>query len=278
MANSQVCVAVTGRTMTEIRRNRDAAAGADIVELRLDTVDRPDAAGAVEGRRCPVIVTCRAAWEGGHFTGAEEERRRILEQAAAAGAEYVDVEARASFADDLIRARAGRGVVLSSHVYGEFPADLPERWAALAAAGAEVAKLAVEARSLTDTAKLMAVPQAPAASGEAACGRVLIAMGDAGAASRVLSARLGNRWTYAGDNVAPGQIPVKRLLDEFRFREIGPGTAIYGVVGNPVMHSLSPVMHNAGLRHFGIDAVYLPLLAKDAADFVQFAKAMWMSG
>jgi len=57
MAHSQVCVAVTGRTMTDIRRNRDAAAGADIVELRLDTVDRPDAAGAVEGRRCPVIVT-----------------------------------------------------------------------------------------------------------------------------------------------------------------------------------------------------------------------------
>jgi 3-dehydroquinate dehydratase/shikimate dehydrogenase len=278
MAHSQVCVAVTGRTMTDIRRNRDAAAGADIVELRLDTVDQPDAAGAVEGRRCPVIVTCRAAWEGGHFTGSEEERRRILEQAVAAGAEYVDVEAMASFAGDLISARAGRGVVLSSHVYGEFPADLPERWSALSASGAEVAKLAVEARSLTDTAKLMALSQATRTSGDTARGRVLIAMGDAGTASRVLSARLGNRWTYAGDNVAPGQIPVKRMLDEFRFRDIRPATAVYGVVGNPVMHSLSPVMHNAGFRHFGIDAVYLPLLAKDAADFVQFARATGLAG
>ena len=59
MANSRVCVAVTGRTMSEIRRNRDAATGADIVEMRLDTVDRPDVAGALDGRRCPVIVTCR---------------------------------------------------------------------------------------------------------------------------------------------------------------------------------------------------------------------------
>jgi 3-dehydroquinate dehydratase / shikimate dehydrogenase len=274
MANSQVCVAVTGRTMSEIRRNRDAAAGADMVEMRLDTVDRPDPAGALEGRRCPVIVTCRASWEAGYFKGSEEERRRILEQAFAEGAEYVDVEARAPFAKDLIESRRGRGVVLSSHIYGDFPADLPDQWAALNASGAEVAKLAVEARSLSDTAKLMAL----GCDGEPERGRVLIAMGDSGVASRVLANRLGSRWTYAGDKVAPGQLSAQRMLDEFHFRDIGPATAVYGVVGNPVMHSLSPVMHNAGFQHFGIDAVYLPLLAKDAADFVEFARAIRLSG
>ena len=121
MGNSQLCVAVTGRTMSEIRRNRDAATGADIVEMRLDTVDRPDVAGALEGRRCPVIVTCRAAWENGFFQGSEEERRRILEQAFALGAEFVDVEAKADFAGDLIAARRGRGVIVSSHVYRGVP-------------------------------------------------------------------------------------------------------------------------------------------------------------
>ena len=103
-------------------------------------------------------------------------------------------------------------------------------------------------------------------------------MGDHGLASRVLSTRIGNRWTYAGDNVAPGQVSAQRMLDEFRFHDLRPGTAVYGVVGNPVMHSLSPVMHNAGFRHFGIDAVYLPLLAKDATDFVAFARALGLAG
>src|SRR5215204_5631060 len=149
MGNSQLCVAVTGRTMNEIRRNRDAATGADIVEMRLDTVDRPDVAGALEGRRCPVIVTCRAAWESGFFQGSEEERRRILEQALAAGAEFVDVEAKAEFAADLLAARRGRGVVVSSHIYGECPPDLADRWEALTRSGGEIAKLAVEARSLS---------------------------------------------------------------------------------------------------------------------------------
>jgi 3-dehydroquinate dehydratase/shikimate dehydrogenase len=275
MGNSQLCVAVTGRTMSDIRRSRDAAAGADLVEMRLDTVDRPDVAGALEGRRCPVIVTCRAAWENGYFQGSEEERRRILEQALALGAEFVDVEATANFAGELIAARQGRGIVLSSHVYGECPADLTDRWDALTASGAEVAKLAVEARSLADTARVMALGTDDEARGS---GRVLIAMGDQGLASRVLSTRLGNRWTYAGDNVAPGQVSARRMLDEFRFRDLRPGTAIYGVVGNPIMHSLSPVMHNAGFRHFGIDAVYLPLLAADAADFVAFAKGTGLAG
>ena len=277
MGNSQLCVAVTGRTMSEIRRNRDAATGADIVEMRLDTVDRPDVAGALDGRRCPVIVTCRAAWENGFFQGPEEDRRRILEQAFALGAEFVDVEAKADFAGDLIAARRGRGVIVSSHVYGECPADLTARWAALTGSGAEIAKLAVEARSLDDTAKVMALGQ-PEEEDGGGPGHVLIAMGDHGLASRVLSTRIGNRWTYAGDNVAPGQVSAQRMLDEFRFHDLRPGTAVYGVVGNPVMHSLSPVMHNAGFRHFGIDAVYLPLLAKDATDFVAFARALGLAG
>jgi 3-dehydroquinate dehydratase / shikimate dehydrogenase len=277
MGNSQLCVAVTGRTMSEIRRNRDAATGADIVEMRLDTVDRPDVAGALDGRRCPVIVTCRAAWENGFFQGAEEERRRILEQAFALGAEFVDVEAKADFAGDLIAARRGHGVIVSSHVYGECPADLTARWAALSGSGAEIAKLAVEAGSLDDTARVMALGQ-PGEGEGGGPGHVLIAMGDHGLASRVLSTRIGNRWTYAGDNVAPGQVSAQRMLDEFRFHDLRPGTAVYGVVGNPVMHSLSPVMHNAGFRHFGIDAVYLPLLAKDAADFVAFARALGLAG
>jgi 3-dehydroquinate dehydratase / shikimate dehydrogenase len=278
MANSQLCVAVTGRTMNEIRRNRDAATGADLVEMRLDTVDSPDPAGALEGRRCPVIITCRAAWEGGYFKGSEEERQRILDEAFAAGAEYVDVEAKAGFAQALIGSRQGRGIVLSSHIYGEWPSDLEARWRALRAAGAEVAKLAVESASLAGTARLMALGGEGETGEHRPAGHVLIAMGDAGLASRLLSTRIGNRWTYAGDNVAPGQVSARRMLDEFRFRDVGPATAIYGVVGNPVMHSLSPVMHNAGFRHFGIDAVYLPLLARDAADFVEFARAIGLAG
>ena len=109
MPEPLLCVTVVGRTMEELRRARDTAAHADLVEVRLDRVDRPDAAGALEGRHRPVIVTCRARWEGGGFEGSEEERHRILAEAVAAGAEFVDVEARAEFVPAILRARRGRG-------------------------------------------------------------------------------------------------------------------------------------------------------------------------
>lgn len=278
MKDSQLCVSVTGATMDELRRNRDAAEGADLIELRLDGVDRPDVAGALDGRRRPVLLTCRPAWEGGRFSGAEETRRRILEAAVALGSEFVDVEARASFAADLIRARRGRGIVVSAHSFGPFPADLRKRWPALKASGAEVAKLAVEVRSLSETLELMALADLPSGEPGHEADHVLIAMGPAGVPSRVLAARLRNRWTYAGLGIAPGQLPPARLLKEFRFNELRRDAAVYGVVGNPVGHSRSPAMHNAGFAHFGLNAVYLPLEARDAEDFVRFARAIPLAG
>ena len=196
------------RTMDDLRRARDAAAQADLVELRLDGVDRPDPRGAIEGRRRPVIVTCRPSWEGGAFNGSEEERERILTAALDAGAEFVDVEARAAFAPALVSRRRGRGIVLSMHVAGDVPADLADRAREMRATGAEVVKIAIEARRLSDMVPLLAIAECPVFSApDDDNGHVLLAMGDAGLPSRVLAARFGNRWTYAGDAVAPGQIP-----------------------------------------------------------------------
>ena len=85
---------------------------------------------------------------------------------------------------------------------------------------------------------------------------------------------MGSCWTYAGDGVAPGQIAPQRMQDEFGFRRIGARTAIYGVLGQPVSHSVSPAMHNAAFRADASDAVYLPLAAADFDDFLTFADAV----
>jgi len=274
-----LCATVTGRTMEELRRARDAASFADMVELRLDTVDQPDAIGAIEGRRRPVIVTCRAAWEGGFFRGSEEERERILSDAQGAGAEFVDVEARAEFAPTIARKRRGRGLVLSLHAFGDPPADLIQRAIAMRTTGAEIVKISISAQRLTDMLPLLEIASRPEfAAVDGSVAHVLIAMGQAGVPSRILSAHLGNRWTYAGDAVAPGQLPAARLLGDFGFRRIKRDAAIYGVVGNPIAHSLSPVMHNAGFKAVGRNAVYVPLQAADVDDFVTFARAMDMRG
>src|SRR6185436_17570872 len=92
---ARICQTITAATMAELRRKRDAVRDADLVELRLDGVTDVDVAGALADRRLPVVVTCRAAWEGGRFDGAEETRLALLAQAIDLGAEFVDVEWRA---------------------------------------------------------------------------------------------------------------------------------------------------------------------------------------
>ncbi len=278
MRDPQLCVTVTAPTMDELRRRRDAAAGADLVELRLDGVDRPDAAAALEGRLRPAIVTCRPRWEGGEFDGSEQERRQILLDAIAAGAEFVDLELRAEFTPELVRLRRGRGVIVSSHVYGPAPADLTEPIRALRSSGAEVIKYAYEAPSLSDTLRLFELAAGSGLDTDNAQDHVLIAMGPSGTPSRVLAGRLRNRWTYAGDGIAPGQQPASQLLRGFGFRRIRPDADLYGVVGNPIAHSMSPVMHNAGFAARGLNAAYLALHAADADDFVRFARGMKLRG
>jgi 3-dehydroquinate dehydratase/shikimate dehydrogenase len=262
--NSLLVETVTGRTMAELRAARDAVTRADMVELRLDGVEDIDVVGALAGRARPVIVTCRPTWEGGRFDGSEERRHSILREALNHGAEYVDVEWRAGFAD--LVARDPRRVVLSSHDFQRVPDDLAARATAMRQTRAGTIKIAIPAARLTDALALLPI----GAGGDA----VVIAMGDAGLASRLLASRFGSRWTYAGDAIAPGQIPAARMLDEFRFHEVRSTTDIYGVVSNNVTHSMSPLMHNAAFRAADLDAVYLPLRAADFDDFLTFADAV----
>ncbi len=271
MKTAKLCATVTADTTAELRTRRDQVGDADLVELRLDSVRDPSAAGALAGRRKPVIVTCRPKSEGGMFQGSEDERRRILTEAIALGAEYVDLEWNGSCAD-LIARTGGRRIVLSHHDFAGMPRDLHDKAHAMLASGAEVVKLAVTTHRLGDCLALRAIGH------NTRVPMVLIGMGDAGTATRVLAGWFGSCWTYAGDNVAPGQIDVQRLHDEFRFRRIGARTAIYGVVGQPVSHSVSPAMHNAAFKAANLDAVYLPLAAADFADFTAFAEAINLAG
>jgi 3-dehydroquinate dehydratase / shikimate dehydrogenase len=274
MTTALLCETVTGRSMAELVAARDSATHGDMVELRLDGVGDLDVAGALQGRRVPAVVTCRPTWEGGQFDGAEGDRARILARALELGAEFVDVEWRATTKSNgdftaLVRRDPAR-VVISSHDFDGVPNDLDDRVRAMRSVGAGSIKVAVFVSRLTETLQLKKI----GAAGDA----VVIGMGEAGVPSRLLAAHYGSRWTYAGRGVAPGQLPAETMADDFHFFRVGPETAVYGVVSTNAMHSLSPVMHNAAFEAAGIDAVYVPLRACDFEDFLSYAAAMGVAG
>ena len=193
---ADVVETVKVESMKALRAARDRVRDADIVELRLDGVRDLDVAGALAGRRRPVLVTCRPAWEGGRFDGSEEERLRILGAAIAAGAEFVDVEWKA---DRRTLPRGRRtAVVLSHHDSTGVPRDLKARVRAMRREAAAVVKIAVTARRLSDCLTLRdAVGRARS--------HVAIAMGAAGWVTRAWPAGFGSRWMYGGA-AAPGQM------------------------------------------------------------------------
>ena len=274
MGTSLLCETVTGQSVADLIAARDAAVG-DMVELRLDGVTDLDVAALLAGRTRPMIATCRPEWEGGRFSGSEEERCRILAAALQLGADYVDIEWAAlsgahwtSFRD-IVRAAPSR-IVLSSHDFAGVPSDLKTRARDMRSYGVAIIKLAVMPGTLTETLRLIEI----ARHGDA----VVVGMGDSGVPTRLLASRYGSRWSYAGNGAAPGQIPASQMLDRFRFHDIGPSTRIFGVVSSTAMHSLSPVMHNAAFAASDIDAVYVPMQTRDFGDFDEFALALGVEG
>jgi 3-dehydroquinate dehydratase/shikimate dehydrogenase len=268
--NTLLVETVTGGTMAELLAARDAVRLADMVELRVDGVADLDVAGALAGRQRPAILTCRPAWEGGRFDGSEEERERILRSAHQLGADYVDLEWRARFSRELVEQSGGARIVLSSHDFDGVPGDLPDRVREMRASGAEIVKVAVMPSTLMEAISLRDLTRGG--------GVVAIGMGDTGLPTRLLAAHVGSCWTYAGDGAAPGQIAAERMVQDFRFSDVTPATAVFGLVGTHVAASRSPAMHNAWLAEAGIDAVFVPLPTKSFADFLAFADAIDLRG
>lgn len=268
MHGVRICETVTAATLAELRRLRDSADRADLVELRLDGVADVDVAGALSGRRAPVVVTCRPIWDGGRYEGSEETRLAWLAEAVRLGAEYVDVEHRANW--QAVPQREGTGLVMSFHDWEGIPVDLGDRVRAMRATGAAIVKVAITARRLGDC---LALGEACAGHGD----RVAIAMGVRGQLTRICPWLFDSCWAYAGQ-AAPGQVSTAELLDSYRLRSSGRTTALYGVAGRPIGHSASPAMHNAAFAAAGLDAVYVPLEGASADDVDVVARVFDVKG
>lgn len=251
-----ICVSIgRGRHRHVIAEHKFLAEhGMQLVELRLDFIEGPvQVKRLLRDRPCPAIATCRRAADGGRWQGTEEARRLVLRTAIVEGVDYVDLED--DIAGQVPRYGSTKRIV-SHHDFQQTPADLEAIHARLSALDADIVKIATMARHPSDNLRMMSLVRA------ARKPTVGICMGDIGMPSRVLAGRCGAAFTFATmheDRVmAPGQIGWRKMRDVYRYDSINDATKIYGVVADPVAHSLSPVVHNAALTAAGIDAVYLP--------------------
>lgn len=275
---------------------RACADGADAIELRIDGYDRPveplhELMAARPGLTW--IVTCRGGAEGGAFTGDTMQRvARLIEAARGTGA-WVDFELADWRRSDNIRQKVllaatgpadGRVRLILSH--HRFDAPIDDARAVLneirAARPDAVAKLAWKPRDISDNFLAIELARQPdgdasteggpseiaaAAGKRSACPpTTAICMGEEGLLSRVLAKKFGAWGSYAAvepeSSTAPGQVTVERLKTLYRWDVIDADTRWFGVIGDPVCHSLGPVIFNRLFAEHQLNAVYLPLLVR----------------
>lgn len=264
-----------------------AAPLADLIELRLDCLDDEELAKALRELPAllredaqPLILTLRPAEEGGRAHRTPDERCDFWSSHLPAGE-----TARPVFADmesDLAalfleRARQGiceapdwSRIICSHHDFARVPPDLENIYERMSATPARVLKLAVQAGDITDCLPVFRLMERARREGREI---IAIAMGTAGIMTRILGPARGAFLTYGsldtGHATAPGQVTAHALRELYRLDRLDQQTLITGLVGSPVLHSVSPHMHNAAFHALGLNAVYLPLEVGEVGPFLR---------
>src|SRR5579864_5915953 len=287
----RICGVVAATTAREMwRQLREAVRYTRTVELRLDWLKDEQEwqvfltrLGRTKFvRRAVLIATCRRVDAGGNFSKGVTGQLAVLRRAIAAGCQWTDMEiesvqASAGFTRDLCTAGARR--ILSFHDFAKTlkKSELDrlsrklERTAR--AAGFEAVKIATRCDSIAESLRVLALARGKR-------NVIAVPMGESATAARILMLREGSALAYAPVEVAtaPGQVPLAEMTRRYRADKLDRQTRVYGVIGDPIEHSLSPVLHNAGFAARRVNAVYLPFLVHDLGDFVATIDLLGLQG
>lgn len=292
--SNRICAVVAARTASEAIRQLGAAKSdarkAQVVELRLDFLSKRSQIARLLGwlsrqpRKPILIATCRRRQAGGQFKGDVADQMAILQQAVEAGCRWCDVEietAERVGAAQLKKMLHPARLLISAHDFRRLPQDLTGAAKRLRRMGGAVIKIAAKCHSLAEVRRLLELP----------CGRdqvVVIPMGEGMLGARILALRQGSALAYApiAQSTAPGQIPFQEVERVYRLRRsfgdsregVNPKTRLYAVIGDPVAHSLSPLMHNAAFAFRHANAFYVPFHVRDLADFVAAIEPFLIAG
>ena len=225
-------------------------------------------------RRAVFIATCRRREGGGLFSGDVQAELAWLAQAREAGCSWCDLEI-----ETLRRLRGGSlrsysvpRVLLSAHDFRRTP-PLDPLIPVRLRSQVHAIKIAATARTLADSVRLLRFARKTPNS-------VTVSMGEIGLPARLLALRECSALAYAPVSAATasGQVSLRELKQVYRAHRLNRQTRVYGVIGNPIAHSLSPLLHNTAFVARNINAVYLPFQVKDLRDFLNSAVDFGLRG
>jgi 3-dehydroquinate dehydratase/shikimate dehydrogenase len=284
----RICIALGFPDVTALLEHarREHEAGESFFEFRLDYLPSPEQGVAAIREflgthpECKILATCRRHQNQGRYNGSIEEQVRILSAAVEAGAGAVDIEIESAenVQAHLECLRGQVMLVVSYHNYQTTPSvDAVLR--RMLKVPADAYKMVTTARKPSDNLRVLGLakanPRTPV---------ILLAMGECGLPSRVLSTAWGGLYTYAAPNAAEGtasgQVTARQLRHLYRIEKFTRAAKVYGVMADPVRHSISPAVHNRAFQARRMDAVYLPFLVAplQIRDFFELANELPLAG
>jgi len=283
----RVCVALIGATPTELAQKAEAVVRENpFIEFRLDYLSRPGSAFPVLKSflefhpEALVIATCRRVKSGGKFRGSVQSEVDILLKAADMGCQLVDLDiqsAKKLKPADIQKIRQKAALILSFHDFRSTK-KLDETFSEMERIPADYIKVISTATNLYDNVIMMKFLERTSEKRS----MVGVCMGEQGIISRILGLRAGSQFTFAsatpGEETAPGQVTGRTLRETYRVEQVDAATKVYGVAGDPVSHSLSPIMMNTALRRESINAVYLHLHAHTLKDLMNCVREIPIHG
>jgi 3-dehydroquinate dehydratase/shikimate dehydrogenase len=284
----KVCVAIIGATPAEMLEKASAVVKeTPFLEFRLDYLEKPLLAlpklkhFLFDNTAVTAIATCRRAANGGKFSGSLASEIEVLSKAGATGFHIVDLELESAEAlkkGEIQKLRdTGVALIISHHDFAATK-DLDGVYKRIAPFKPDFIKIVPTAKTLTDNVTLMRFIERM----DDHSNIIGICMGDAGIISRVLGLRAGSAFTFAaatsGEETGPGQIAARTLIETYRIDQVDAATKVYGVAGNPIRSSLSPIMMNTAFRRETVNAVYLALQANKLADLLKLVHEIPIQG
>lgn len=249
-----------------------------LVELRLDRANTEIIEQAVGQITRPIVFTCRPKEQGGLFQGKESERVELLEKVIRFRPLYLDVEL-GSRAESLIDRYPDQPFILSFHSPSLPLHRMQSTMRRAIRRKTAYVKFVTVAETWLDN--LNAVKIVKSFNGESV-GVICFCTGEKGLYSRLMSLGAGapfGMFTVRGAQpTGDGQITVEEALDVYHVERIDSSSAVFGIAGNPIDHSLSPQLHNALFKEYGIKAIYLPFKVEDYNEFHTFLREAEIRG
>jgi shikimate dehydrogenase/3-dehydroquinate dehydratase type I len=308
-----ICIPITDKTHKDALQTIERSAhAADAVELRMDLIPDGDLPGLIAAarrasKRVKIIVTCRRPEEALLPEPADLPSRRegvsevtkinLLKQAVELGADFVDIElacgdkAIRQLLSFIRRQKSATQMIVSWHDISKTPSlkELKSIFEACVKVGADIVKIVPYARKMEDNLKVLSLIDHAIAHDQKI---IAMCMGELGQISRMMAPIWGSYLGFAvlrgGKKSAPGQLTVRTMKDfQYLLRRnrrsvqpwlLPPGASNFVLLGHPVRHSLSPLMHNKALEAMQIDGHYSAFCVNDLAAAIEGLRGMNIRG